>query len=136
MDLSPAGSLGLVIPIAGFAVRAFGFLEVGPSNKRLQEHIELLPSADGKAAESLTTLIQDEIAAVAARDRRRLLRKVSWASIAALVFIIILTGPVTAFLFALGEWWSYAVGAAIGITGFLFIAVGSTQVFEYPDEDS
>lgn len=95
------------------------------------------------AARELDELLKVEGARLRERETRRMARKVSGASIAALVIVTLVgAGAVYGLLTwaqHLGQggvwyWMLVALAVAIGAFAFALSAVGATTIYEYPEE--
>ena len=128
----------LLVPLApvilGYFAKWLG-ARTGGVRRRLDGHLALRARLREGGVENLApvqVLIDEEVAALVLRERRRLHRQLDGGTAAAVVFIVLLTALPCWALWQWGYWWAQGLSILWGIIGFLFVLVGAPQVFKYP----
>jgi hypothetical protein len=109
------------------------------SLRQMKKHAQLLESLPGDASAHIESMLSVEAQSYASARMRRVRRKLEGGTLAALIFVGIITASLTWLLvwaatnFWFG-WWFIAVGAAL--FGALLMAVGTGQLWKYPEDPS
>lgn len=131
-------AIGPTLGLIGVLLRSFLGDRSYRKIKKLAELHETLPeSSQGPSG----SLLSDLIEAYAAKTRKKLHRQIDGASIAALVFVGIVGFLGTYFsviwgnsVGGVGGLFIYALAFLVGLTFFLLMLVGVSQIFIYPGD--
>jgi hypothetical protein len=133
------------LPAVGAFVQVIGQSVGFGGERRLKRHMELLASAPNTVDSStLQALVEYETALLAQRTHRRLSRKIDWATLATMIFVLAVAALIVLGLWSLSnkEWPSWltmsfrVVAILVGGFGFLLAAVGSAQFWKDDDGDT
>lgn len=102
----------------------------------MKQHAKLYEALPGSTRGNIEELIKFEAKKYADDQMRLGRRTLKGSSLAALIFVGVVTGGLVYFFIALGlAWWPGFIGAALsGILGLALIITGSFQLFDYGDE--
>jgi hypothetical protein len=127
---------GILVPLGGLWIKWRAGRGDPAAVRSMKQHAKLYEVLPETARGNITELIKFEAKKYADQQMRLGRRTLKGSSLAALIFVGVLTGALEYLLIALGlVWWPGFIGAAIvGILGLALIITGSFQLFDYGEE--
>jgi len=105
--------------------------------KRLKRHADIYPSLPAKAKAKFEDMMATEAEVYADAQKRRATRKLDGGTLAALIFVGLVTAAITWGLILLAtNWWTplWILVVATAIFGALLLAVGVGKLWKYEGE--
>lgn len=126
----------ILVPLGGLWIKLRAGREDPAAIRSMKQHAKLHETLPEKTRGNIEELIKFEAKKYAEAQMRLGRRTIKGASLAAVIFIALVTGGLEYVLIAVGlVWWPGFIGAVVvGVFGLALIVAGSFQVFDYGDE--
>lgn len=128
--------VSVVIPLLAVLFRAWNERQDPGAVRLIRRHVELAKEMPASSKLEMEELLAVESKAYAARMKRRAIRELSGAGLAAFIFVaVVFVGLLYATLMlgiGVDNVWGWIPFVVIAVVGIAFLSVGAMQIYTYP----
>ena len=127
----------IVVPLFGVIWKVTNDRKDPGAIRRMRRHSDLYGVLPGEAKDQLLPLIVHEARTYAAKNLRKVQRRLDGSAVAALIFFAVVTGLLLYPLISGGLkfWPLFILAGLVALLGLLFIIIGSQQIFKYDEAE-